>query len=41
MRGGEYRIDVTHPLHGAASVRVVLGAESVNVGEIRLEGVSR
>jgi Fe-S-cluster-containing dehydrogenase component len=41
MHGGEYRIDITHPLHGAASVRVVLGAESVNLGEIRLEGVSR
>jgi len=33
---GEYTIEVTHSVHGAASVRVTLEDQSLNLGEIRL-----
>lgn len=33
---GEYQIEIKHPQHGSAQLRVVLAEQSCNVGEIRL-----
>jgi Fe-S-cluster-containing dehydrogenase component len=33
---GEYTIEITHPVHGSASLRVMLNDQSLNLGEIQL-----
>jgi len=36
VHGGEYRIEIAHPVHGSASLPVMLNEESLNLGEIPL-----
>jgi hypothetical protein len=33
---GDYELTITHPLHGTTTARATLGADSLNLGEIRL-----